>query len=561
MKKYKLIYTDEVNIHQLKFVLYVRKSGEAIDRQVQSIPDQIKETMPLSSKMDISILTTISESKSASWPDNRPEFDKMLKDIDKGKYDGIVCWHINRLSRNAEENGKIIHRLQIGKIKAIITPLHTYLPSDNSIIMALEMAISNQYVKDLSIASKRGIISKAEKGWFPNTPPLGYKSDGSEKKGYKEIITNPDKFYKVQKLFHIAARGQHSCGALVGVANKELGLTGKFGREIGKSTIYNILTNTFYYGYYEYPKDSGNIYTGKHTAMIDKKLFDQVQEALGLKAKTIQLGAVHPYKVFTCGECGAAITADNKTKTQKSGKQHFYTYYHCTKSKDDKDKGKKCHQSVVPVEILVGSIKEEIHKIQFPLPFTIWALNEIENNEYLELGMNMGLAKELDQQHASIKFKTDRLLDMRLSGDLSQEDYVTKKRDLEVQKIEISEKRENVNDKITTNRQAEEEILKFSSYSDIIFDKCSPEGRNAFLKLLGSNRILMDRKAHFHWGNLFQAMEKMNPSSIQVKERVRTAEMLINQIKTGVLTPALKQTNSQLRELDSNQQPTGYTCL
>ena len=43
----------------------------------------------------------IQESKSAKKSGNRPLFLQMIKDIEKGKYDGILAWHPDRLSPNS----------------------------------------------------------------------------------------------------------------------------------------------------------------------------------------------------------------------------------------------------------------------------------------------------------------------------------------------------------------------------------------------------------------------------------------------------------------------------
>lgn len=39
------------------------------------------------------------------------------------------------------------------------------------------------------------------------------------------------------------------------------------------SGVYRILDNPFYYGMFEYPRESGNWYTGKHKPIITQELF------------------------------------------------------------------------------------------------------------------------------------------------------------------------------------------------------------------------------------------------------------------------------------------------
>ena len=91
----------------IKYFLYARKSSESEDRQIQSIDDQIKRLKELSIKLKLNIVKTYEEAKSAKKPDNRPLFDEMIEKIENGEADGILCWQINRLSRNPIDSGKI----------------------------------------------------------------------------------------------------------------------------------------------------------------------------------------------------------------------------------------------------------------------------------------------------------------------------------------------------------------------------------------------------------------------------------------------------------------------
>ncbi len=112
--------TDKNN--NLKYFLYARKSSEGEDRQVQSIPDQTNRLIKLAEDADLTIVEILSEAKSAKSPNNRPVFEKMLERIENGEADGILCWEINRLSRNPVDSGKIQWMLQQGIIKSV--PYH-----------------------------------------------------------------------------------------------------------------------------------------------------------------------------------------------------------------------------------------------------------------------------------------------------------------------------------------------------------------------------------------------------------------------------------------------------
>jgi len=109
----------------------------------------------------------------------------------------------------------------------------------------------------------------------------------------------------------------------------------KGNKNLSLSNIYIILQNSFYYGVFEYPEKSGNWYTGKHTPIITKELFDQAQEQL--KRDRIVRSEIKEFaftKLMNCGLCGSGITADEKFKKLKDGTTVRYVYYGCTRGRD-----------------------------------------------------------------------------------------------------------------------------------------------------------------------------------------------------------------------------------
>lgn len=107
------------------------------------------------------------------------------------------------------------------------------------------------------------------------------------------------------------------------------------GKPLTLSNIYIILKSTFYYGEFEYPKDSGNWYKGKHEPIISKGLYELVQEKItNDKVVRTQDKEFAFTRMITCGLCGSGVTADEKFKKLKDGTTARYVYYGCTKFKD-----------------------------------------------------------------------------------------------------------------------------------------------------------------------------------------------------------------------------------
>ena len=209
-----------------------------------SIESQIDELKKLAEQNNLRIVKIFSESKSAKAP-GRPIYADMIARIKKGEAKGILCWKLNRLARNPIDGGEISWMIQQGIIQHIQTFGRSYYPTDNVIVMAVELGMANQFIRDLSVDTKRGLRSKAERGWYPTYTPLGYTHNPYKQKGNKEIMKDPKCFDLVKKIFELMLTGNYTPPKILKKANEEWGLRTRTGKKIARSSIYRILTNPF----------------------------------------------------------------------------------------------------------------------------------------------------------------------------------------------------------------------------------------------------------------------------------------------------------------------------
>jgi DNA invertase Pin-like site-specific DNA recombinase len=190
----------------MRYVLYARKSSESEDRQVQSIEDQLRILREFADVRGLTITEEITESKSAKGPGERPAFARMLARIEKGAADAILCWSINRLTRNPIDSGRVSWLLQQGTLRAIQTPDKTYLPEDNVLLFAVETGTANQFILDLKKAVVAGMESKAQKGEFPHRAPEGYRNNP-----YTRCVEpDPERFALLERAWRLLIAGTHT---------------------------------------------------------------------------------------------------------------------------------------------------------------------------------------------------------------------------------------------------------------------------------------------------------------------------------------------------------------
>ncbi len=187
-----------------KYFIYCRKSSEDEDRQMLSIDAQLSELNAIARERGITIVETLTESKSAKEP-GREVFNGMLRRIEKGEANAILSWKLDRLARNFDDGGKIIGLLQRGVIQEIRTVEKLYLPSDNVLMIAVEFGMANQYVRDLSTNIRRGIREKVRQGVFSGKAPIGYFNEPR----LRTIEPEPRFFPKMKRILERFATGEH----------------------------------------------------------------------------------------------------------------------------------------------------------------------------------------------------------------------------------------------------------------------------------------------------------------------------------------------------------------
>lgn len=320
----------------LKYCLYARKSTEGDEKQALSIDSQIKEMRQIAERENLVISEVRKESHSAKESGTRPVFNEILKDIDQGLFNAIITWAPDRLSRNAGDLGQLVDRIDQKRLITIKTfgQNFTNSPSDKFLLMILcsQAKLEND---NKSINVKRGLRTRCEQELWPGKAPTGYmKPDSRERKC--EVDIDPERVDIVKKIFEKVAYEKMSVRGVHAWLRYDIKFKTLNNNFLSVGNVFKILANTFYYGRFEFPKESGNWYNGSHKPIITKELFDLVQEKI--KSQTLEPRSSQKEfaftKIMTCGLCGSGITADEKFKHQKNGNVNRYVYYKCTRTRD-----------------------------------------------------------------------------------------------------------------------------------------------------------------------------------------------------------------------------------
>ena len=477
----------------MRYFAYVRKSTEDDDRQVLSIEAQLHELKEFAAKEKLEIVASFQESKTAKEP-GRMVFGQMLEKIEKGKAEGIISWHPDRLARNSVDSGKIIHMVDQGKIKSLKFPTHWFEPTPQGLFM-LQIAFgqSKYYVDNLRENVIRGMNQKIRNGVWPCWAPLGYlnnhKTRGIDLEKKKAPLT--------RQMFELYSKGNYTLQNIAEWCN-ENGLKTNKNKPMTATHVHKVLQNIFYIGLMKY---NGEIFVGTHKRIISKKLFDKVQEVLKQRGRPQKIKK-HNFAFLgflRCGSCGASITAEL---------QKGHHYYRCTK------KIGICQEKhYLREESLVEQIRALLQKVSLSSQDCAKVLFELDKEELQAKEQAKKSVQNLKVELITIEQKLEKILDVYLSEVITTEEYTSRKQKLLNKKIEIQEKIKDFEQNCLSWLEPAKEFLanlekawklkKSEDYSEI----------STFLKNIGSNHILQNRQLLFSLSDPYKLLTEQSEAS------------------------------------------------
>src|SRR5262249_51523893 len=136
--------------------------------------------------------------------------------------------------------------------------------SNEMFIHDVNVAVARNYSNNLKEEVRKGMLGRAEAGWYPGRAPIGYRSNRLLRTIEIDPVTKP----VVYRIFELFGTGTYSLESL----RKHIRM--EFGKTITKSYLAILLKNRFYIGFFEW---QGRQFSGKHRVFIEPELFERVQ--------------------------------------------------------------------------------------------------------------------------------------------------------------------------------------------------------------------------------------------------------------------------------------------
>lgn len=88
----------------MKGVIYARYSSD--NQREESIKGQIRECMEFADRQGITVVANYIDRAFSAKTDDRPDFQRMIKDSAKHLFDVVIVWKLDRFARNRYDSAR-----------------------------------------------------------------------------------------------------------------------------------------------------------------------------------------------------------------------------------------------------------------------------------------------------------------------------------------------------------------------------------------------------------------------------------------------------------------------
>lgn len=375
-----------------RVVIYARYSS---DKQTeQSIEGQIAVCEDFAKRNDYKIIDYYIDRAISGTTDNRPSFQKMIKDSSKKLFDYVLVYKLDRFSRNRYDSVVYKKELRKNDVK-VVSACENITDTPESIILESLIEGYNEYfVAELKQKVNRGINESLKKCQTLGTKcPYGYDVEN------KKYVINKEEAKVVEEIFNKYAEGLSTNKIIAWLNNCKI--KNKKNEDFKQSALIKMLKNEKYIGTFTYRKQKYENYLPK---IIDEKLFNEVQEKMKMNKK-LSNGKEENFLLtgkIVCDECGGSyIGTSGTSKTKRK-----YSYYKCINCIKDK---RKCKNSPTfrkegLEDLVVGLVREIISddKQIENISFKVSNYSGDDSPELMKLNVLTKTLSDIKKQHTNI---------------------------------------------------------------------------------------------------------------------------------------------------------------
>ena len=307
----------------MRGIIYARYSSE--NQTENSIEGQLRECKAFADNKDITLVGTYIDRALSAKTDDRPDFQRMIKDSAKGLFDVIIVWKLDRFARNRYDSAHYKAILRKNGVKVISATEAISDGAEGILLESMLEGLAEYYSVELGVKVKRGLTENALKARH-NGGVIPYGLMVNEDRLYQpDPLTAP----VVCEIFERYADGDNVADIIRSLSERGI-KTKTGGDQLSFNSINKMLKNRKYIGEYRY---GDTVIPDAYDAVVSQELFNRAQTRLEknkrapatAKAKVEYLLTTKLY----CGTCEGYMVGESGT----SKTLRIYNYYKCLSTK------------------------------------------------------------------------------------------------------------------------------------------------------------------------------------------------------------------------------------
>ena len=333
-------------------VIYARYSCD--NQREESIEGQLRECRAFAERNNYTLVETYVDRAMSAKTDNRPEFQKMIKDSAKSLFDVIIVWKLDRFARNRYDSAHYKAILRKNGVKVVSATEVISEGAEGIILESILEGYAEYYSAELSEKVIRGMTENALKCQYNGGfVPVGYTVD--EHKHYQiDDLTAPI----VREAFMMYVNGR-PIKDIVDFFNGHEVLTSQ-GKPLTKTSVSAILQNRKYIGEYRY-RDV--VIPNGIPAVISDELFSLAQARLEKNRRApATMKADIKYILSTklrCGDCGGMMVGESGRSSTNNKNYHYYKCANAKKRKCSRKAFRKADIEDIVIQHTVKSVMND----------------------------------------------------------------------------------------------------------------------------------------------------------------------------------------------------------
>jgi DNA invertase Pin-like site-specific DNA recombinase len=359
--------------------------------------------------------------ETASKGEQRKTFRELVAFAKKNAamLDGLLFYKVDRAARN------LVDYVELERLESeySVPFISVSQPTENTPaghMMRRTLAnMASFYTEQQSVDVREGLARRVQEGWFCSRGPYGYRNIRKDGRGLIEI--DPIPAANVRRIFHLYAYENLTLDGLVERIHAEGMVFRASTPKFPRSSVHNILKDRAYIGEICH---KGQWYPGKHEPLIDRATWDRVQALLGGHVY-LSHALTYASELIQCGHCGHPLTGEQKTKQTKSG-ERYYNYYRCTYYNVPGHPRVRVTEADLDKQVLAVFDKMRIEDEEVRDWFRLVLASQTRDAQ----ADSRAQRAELTRQEALLVEQQDRLLNMRIGGEIDQDVFGRKHTEL-----------------------------------------------------------------------------------------------------------------------------------